>query len=149
MRCKAGPCFSRWPHFIWGTELGLWGNGDTESSDCTEAGYSCPRHCRVGFPPYNLAHTGPLGTKTATLTAPPRPYTDSHTLLAQSVALISLHSFSSQTCTCTSFENKISFHHLKNDPVGSSQSFYNPLFAVAKNKCIEIKRQPFEPDGDI
>lgn len=25
MRCKAGPGFSRWPHFIWGIELGLWG----------------------------------------------------------------------------------------------------------------------------
>lgn len=108
MRCKAGPGFSQWPHFIWGIELGLWGM-ETESSDCAEARYRDPGHSWEGFPPYSLPHTHPLGTKTATVIALPGPYTDLHTLLAQSIVLISLHSFSSQTCT--SFENKISFLH--------------------------------------
>lgn len=42
---------------------------------------------------------------------------------------------------------------MKNDQVGSSWSFYNPLPTVAKKKkkkkYAAIKRQSFEPDRDI
>lgn len=79
MRCKAGPAFSRWPHFIPGIELGL-RVMEKQSGDCAVVRERDPGHSWVGSPHYKPPHTYPPGTdQLHSLPLPDLTYTDSHT----------------------------------------------------------------------
>lgn len=132
MRCKAGPGFSRWPHFIPGIELGLWVM-ETEASDCAEARWRGPGHSWVGFPPSKPHHAHPPGTQTVPLCPSQNLHRHTCPPPQQSIARISSHSSFPKHAQAPPVKTKSS--SLRNDPVGSSQALCSPLPTVARNKC--------------